>query len=531
MNRRIRLNPCDYFTLGRHVRLLRQGQGGNIAYMVLEIDGRVGVEELRRAMRDTILTHPVLLGGLRYAVTTGRPYWRLPRDAEAATRARDRAWFRYLDLRRTEGWEDQLEEAWQGNYAADWDLANGPLVQLEYYDLPRDRTRLCLRWPHCFMDAEGAQLLLAEIEAHLSGTADARASAGVRGAPGLVQGDEGREDACDGADRASARENACGAADRTSARGSSLLEQEGDGIDVLAGRSFFEKVRLVRDGLAGKESSQKDEEPLTSVQAPAPRTGGRETAPKPPDEEMVVRQLVADPPPAFMEHRALHRFFSPEEVRAMQDRAKAVAPPGPALYARHLVACTIRAQHRLYQERGLSTDAYLVTFPVRVALPGRSGLSRHKRPFVGNYLASVILCARRETADDRRALGDAILRQINDFQEGHGDVQQWALMWAAAFLRPSMYQLVFRVSLGFERLTSGFSYYGEVVRPLRSFGGRPIVNFFGGGPLGSPPGLNPVFSKFADRLNLSLTWNRPAIADDVAKRYADLIRQEVTADG
>ncbi len=425
--------------------------------MMIEADGRVPTEDMRSAVGETMRAHPTTAAALRFSWLKGRPYWRLPDDSDEARRRILQAAYTFYDLRDAQDVSAAHEACLQTDYACDWDLKNGPQVRVTHFDLPGDRTHVCIYWPHLFMDAEGAQWFLRELITHLPGY------------------------------ESSSRD----------------LTPPPDDVtyDPLETYSRLGRLRLFRRGFGSE----------------MPAKGLR------------VRGLIESADAPFSDHRALHRFYSPDDYRTIQENAKRLAPAGPALYARYLAACVIAAQHRLFKELRIDTDAYLITFPKRVTLAQTPGRSRHVRPIPGNYLVSPLLCARRTIADDVTAIGESLLAQIEAFEGNQRDLEQWAMMWMASHLRASGYGWIFRLPLGFEAMTSGFSYYGEIVSPIRSLGGAEVTNFYGGGPLASPPGINPVFSKFRDKLNLSITWNRPAIADDVAEHYADLIYEALMA--
>lgn len=419
--------------------------------MMIEANGRVAADAMRRAVGTTMRSHPTTASGLRFSWLKGRPYWLLPNDVERAVASA----YVYRDLRGRQDARQAHETFLHADYVSDWDLAGGPQIKLTHFDLPDDRTHLCIYWPHLFMDAEGAQWFLRELVTHLPGY-------------------------------------------EPSSRDLSPLPDDVS-FDPLAGYSRLGKFGLFRRGFGSDM----------------------------PNKGLRVRGITTAANAPFADHRALHRFYAPDEYRRIQENAKAMAPAGPALYARYLAACVMSAQHRLFGELQVETEAYLITFPKRVSLVHEPGQSRHVRPIPGNYLVSPLLCARRDIAGDKAAIGEQILKQIEAFEANQSDLKQWAMMWMASHLRASGYSWIFQLPLGFEALTSGFSYYGEIVSPIRTLGEAEVTNFYGGGPLASPPGINPVFSKFRDRLNLSVTWNRPAIADDIAARYADLIYEEL----
>jgi len=279
------------------------------------------------------------------------------------------------------------------------------------------------------------------------------------------------------------------------------IAPDDDTIDVLADHAVTQRLRWFRRGFS-LSSDRKD---------------------------LQARPLFADADSKLTDFGLVYRNWNPEEVRQIQDNAKRTTPGGPALYARHLAACVIRALHRVYIEAGKETDAYLITLPLRVTLRDRHGNIRKKRPVPGNYLVSPTLCGRLDVVADKQALAADILHQLDAYRQADGDLVQWTLISAATHMRASWYPLLFQLPLGFETLSSGFSYYGEPIRSVRSLGGCKLTNVCGGGPLATPPGWNPTFSKFQDRLNLTMTWNRPAVPDDVANRYVDFIEQEILA--
>lgn len=457
---RIPLNPCDYLIHGKHRALVRAAQGGNIAYMMIDAVGHASPDRVREALIRTMRAHPVTLARLRTARLTGKPYWKIPPDPDRAVMsALDQA-YAHDDLRAASDWRQRLDRLCQDRYATDWNLAAGPLVRFEHYTLPDSRTRFCLRWPHCLMDAEGAQWFLSELGSHC--LADDTANAPVGLPP--------------------------------------ELDADHRPVDVLAGRSLLERLALLRRG-------------FSLQQAPG---------------EKAVRSLIRDRRPPFTDHRALHRHFAGDRFQQIQENAKAETPPGPGRHARHLAGCVVRAVHTLYSDLGIHTDAYLITLPMRVTMPDRDGRAP-RRPLQGNYLVSPVLRIPRCHASQRSALADDLLRQLQVYRAQDGDIVQWTMLWAASLLRASMQRLLLKLPLGFSDLASGFSYYGEINRPVSSISGTAVTNVYGGGPLPSPPGWNPVFSRFQDQLNLSLTWNRPVISDDLAHRYADLIEQELLA--
>jgi len=223
---------------------------------------------------------------------------------------------------------------------------------------------------------------------------------------------------------------------------------------------------------------------------------------------------------AVSDHRMLHRHWDAHDFAEIRTHAKQQSPPGPALYARFLAACVIRAAHEL----ATHTDGaeLVITFPMRARI-GRQAEHIAARPLPGNYLTAAEIRCPADEADDLRKIGDHVHAQVSAWLEGHNELDQWALMWAAGLIHNRVYLTCLRRSLSARHYSSGFSLYGEIAHPLRRAGDARVTNIWGGGPIVAPPGVNPVFSRFERRLNLTLTYARPAISDNLAHRYVDAI--------
>ena len=226
-------------------------------------------------------------------------------------------------------------------------------------------------------------------------------------------------------------------------------------------------------------------------------------------------------------HEVLHRHFTTEETGQVQAGAKRWSPAGPARYARFLAAGVLRAVYQLLAENGVAAEACCITMPLRVGISDPDSRILEKRPVPGNYLVTPLLAGRAVRLADRRAIGDDILSQFQDFISHRRNFSQWALMQAAAYVHAWTYSLIFKLPLRMPVLASGFSYYGEVREPLRTLCGARVVNVWGGGPITTPPGLNPVFSRFEDRLNLALTYDSSAVNEQMARRFLQLIEEEI----
>ena len=458
--RRIFLNPCDYLFYSTYRTLLHRSDAANVAFMNMELAGRIDPDCIRSILRRLLAIHPVLMSPLRISLVAGKPFWKIPKDIPKAASAAVERIHTYEDLRGHQDAETRVEELFQQRYAGDWDIEFGPPIHLEQYDLPGDRTRFVLRWPHLLMDAGGAQWFFVEMGRLGDAPLHPEAEEPYELPPGL------RPDHA-----------AC---------------------DPLRHRSLPNRLGLfLRSFTAQRRHARFNVEPLFSGK-----------------------------PPAFADLRCLHRRWSGEQLRRLKSVANRTITSGPFPQARYLAVCVLRALHRIFTEQGVKSDAYLITMPISIFDKGQPEAKPATRPVPGNYLVSPILWGRREIIDDKRALGDELLRQIIDYDEKEVHLKQWAMAWMAGKSRAGMYEWLMRLPFGYDLLSSGFSYYGEISCPLRQLCGATVTNLFGGGPSPMPPGWNPVFSKFGDNLNLSMTYVRPGISDDLARRYFDLIEAE-----
>jgi hypothetical protein len=459
--RRIRLNPCDYFFFGQHQLLARRCPDGNIAFMLLDLDGHIEPGLFREALARAIVLHPSTMGGFRISFPAGRPYWKVPRRIVEAARQAAAIAHQFHDLREAPDWRERIEQLHPGGRPPRWPHREGPQVRFEQYRLPDGRTRLFFRWPHYLMDADGAQWFLSEI------------------------GRQPMEDLVAGA--------------QASLELPAALAPDDQRVDVLDGFSFLKRVGMVRRGL----SQQQDHAGLKT------------------------RPLASMSPATDVAHGVVHRQWDSEQTRHLQDRAKQLAPAGPALYARYLAACVLRALDHVWKEAGVESDGYLISMPIRAGMSQRNAALFERRPVPGNYLVTPVLCGRRDRMPDKRGLGEDLLEQFQAFLRDRVDLTQWAMMWAASFLHKWSYPVIFKLPLDLVEFASGFSYYGEIAEPIRSLCGTRVLNLWGGGPTTSPPGLNPVFSKFEDRLNLSLTYDRHLVSDPLVHRFLALIEAEM----
>lgn len=445
MRRRHRLNPCDYLFFAHHDMMQRCGQTGNLPFMVLDTAGPLDPARLKSAVDAALAAHPALRTRARVSLLSGRPAWcevdQLDQPAVVTH-----------DLRNDSNWLAAADNLCQSQYALGWNQFRSPQVRLELYRGPADASRVCLRWPHSLMDAEGAQWFMHEVN---------RLGQSQRPpAPAALRGDD-------------------------------------EMIDPLAGRAFGERIKLCRN----------------------PSGGGRH-------EQHFTLNGLADGPTDAGRWRFFHRDWSGEAWTRLRANADRVCPSGPARFSRYLGVCVLRALNRLFVEHGMSVPRWQVTLPMRLrGVPV-------ERPLPGNYLVAVSLAATTETVADRVRLAEDLARQIQAFHDSQADLANAALVWAMQWFRLSQYRFLHRwVMRKRQPYASGFSFYGEIDPPLRELLGARVTNFWGGGTLSAPPGWNPVFSRFGDRLNLCLSWLDGYHRAATAGRYLELIDAEMLDEG
>jgi hypothetical protein len=274
-------------------------------------------------------------------------------------------------------------------------------------------------------------------------------------------------------------------------------------IDPLAEKSLWQKLNLCWRGLSHKSEYQ----------------------------SLRVAAITPKPPPRIESQGFIRKTWPADMVRRMRTNAESFAPPGPASHARFLAACVIRALHQIYTQRNIIVDAYPVSLPLSMtdteSEDDDAVRAPSRRPMPGNYLVAPTLYGRRELIDDRVALGQDLLKQLQEFYARDGHLSQWAMIWLASKMRVWMYDWVYKRRIGVEPLASGFSYYGQIPRPVRRICGTKVTNLWGTAPLSTPPGWNPIFNKHQGKLNLGFAYNRPAIPDDLANEFVARIEREI----
>jgi diacylglycerol O-acyltransferase len=148
------LNPCDYMFLSYDRMMTARGRIGHSTLMVLDLDGEIVPDRLRRALDRVMHFHPITAARIRYSLLSGRPCWTSVDDKPDVLRV--------VDLRAAADWPAAAHAEMARCLAEPMPVERVPPVRIEYYLGPDLRGKLALRWSHAFADGEGAQWFLAE---------------------------------------------------------------------------------------------------------------------------------------------------------------------------------------------------------------------------------------------------------------------------------------------------------------------------------------------------------------------------------
>lgn len=439
------MNPTDCLFHAFEHLLRSAGYTGAATFMVLEAAGELAPDAVREALGRALAAHPVTLAAAAVSRWRARPQW--VAQAVAGPPA-----YTFTDLSAAPDWTATADALATERLSSGWDTACPPQVRLDHYRGPGAAQRLCLRWPHALMDAEGAQYLLAEMD-RLGGPA-----------PGPPP--------------------------------EALLPDDAV-VDPLAPMPPWRRWRLLWRAL-------------------------RDRTPHPRGQDTALSMSLPGRPADSRRLRYLLRAWSAEATAALRARARALVPAGPALYSRYLAGCVLRAVHRLHAEHGRRLPCGALMFPLR--LPGLA-----RRPLRGNYLVATTLAVPLDVLADPRALAAAVARQLEEYARRDGPLASWALQRLTAQLRVGQYRRLIRWETDRQPFVTGFSLYGEIEPPLRTFLGAQVTNLYGGGVISIPPAWNVTFSRFAERMNLVIAWPEAAFPPAVVTRYADLIEEEALA--
>lgn len=245
----------------------------------------------------------------------------------------------------------------------------------------------------------------------------------------------------------------------------------------------------------------------------------RASAHQAPVHKVSLLDSLPERPVASRRARYLRRVWTPEVMARLRDNARKITPPGPALYSRYLAGCVLRAIYRIHAEHGRTLPSYGMMFPMR--LPGLG-----RRPIPGNYLVSATLHVSPERITDKRTVLEDVNRQLGDFHAHRVDLASWALLWLTTKLRTGQYRKLIGMLTRMQPFATGYSFFNHIGPPLERFVGAEVTDFWAIGVVSIPPGWNPVFVKFRDRITFLVAWPDGSFPEDVVQRYADLIEEE-----
>ncbi|HPD31287.1 MAG TPA: condensation domain-containing protein [Phycisphaerae bacterium] len=176
------LNPLDLYFFAADQAMRRIGLPGTNIHLCLELNGRIDVDGLKRAVQALWRVYPATGSRLERSDVTGRPRWRLdscPADASCV--------IRICEL--TDASEHDIHGRIEALLNEPIDLRGLPPVRFVVLRGLAEGDRLVARWPHALMDGRGGVTLLEELNRLYRESADHRSCASA--------GDESRRDFAD----------------------------------------------------------------------------------------------------------------------------------------------------------------------------------------------------------------------------------------------------------------------------------------------------------------------------------------------
>jgi len=156
VRRERRLNPCDCGFHAFDHFMKRRGYPGGTVVFTMDAVGHLESADVVSALQRAMEAHPTTASAAAVSFWRGRPIWRY-------VGAPVRPDYVHEDLTGEADWTAAADRLSQERLSIRWDISQPPQVHLEHYRGPNDQHRLCLRWPHALMDAEGAQRFIAEM--------------------------------------------------------------------------------------------------------------------------------------------------------------------------------------------------------------------------------------------------------------------------------------------------------------------------------------------------------------------------------
>jgi hypothetical protein len=157
--RQRRLNPCDCVFHALDQRMRAQGYPGTGTFIMIDAEGPCAPDRIRTGIARTLATHPTTAARAATSAVRAWPVWRPTREPVTPH-------YTFDDLSGlTDDWLAESDRRFRARYSAMWDPhESAPQVRIEHVLGPGGQQRVIIRWPHALMDADGAQLFLAEID-------------------------------------------------------------------------------------------------------------------------------------------------------------------------------------------------------------------------------------------------------------------------------------------------------------------------------------------------------------------------------
>jgi hypothetical protein len=153
-----------------------------------------------------------------------------------------------------------------------------------------------------------------------------------------------------------------------------------------------------------------------------------------------------------------------------------------------------------------------------------------RRPVPGDFLTSTTVRVSADRIADRLAVAQDIQRHVSDFRARGMELSTRAFLRLVSQLRSGQYRRLASAVIRTQPVLSGFTFSPEPLPGIEKFLGAQVTNLWGSGVAGIPPGWNPCFNEFHDRMNFTLAWPESMFPERVAQRYAALIEEEVFGD-
>ncbi len=211
-------------------------------------------------------------------------------------------------------------------------------------------------------------------------------------------------------------------------------------------------------------------------------------------------------------------FFSAEETQAIYARALAAA--GYLMFMPFALAKTLQSINRTFERQG----DYIVPVNVNLRLaPGAENI-------FFNHLSFLFFRVAAADVDDTTQLCRALSLQLYDQTK---EKISRCLSQAAGLMRivplPVLAALLDKF-MGGDSASFAFSYLAESAYRQKTFCGHKIVNIFHLPLVPPKPGVGIFFTRYAERLNVTLSYARGTLEEGLARRLADDLKAGLLSD-